>query len=129
MRRDFLSLPLLYANDHSLAVDRGRLQVDGLGYPQTGRITGRQNRAPFEVPHMSEQMHNLFSADDLQQIPRLLAGWDDIFESPIFLESDLVEEAGRGDGDQYRPRRQLPLIGEIDLIGASGWRSAGDLPK
>jgi len=42
-------------------------------------------------------MHDLFGTEDLRQFLRLLAGWDDLFESPILLEGDLVEEADRGD--------------------------------
>ena len=32
-------LAFLDANDHALAVDRGRLQADGFGDSQTGRVT------------------------------------------------------------------------------------------
>ena len=40
----------------------------------------------------------------------------------LALERDLVEEADGGDRDEDRARRQLPLLDEMELVGADlGW--------
>src|SRR5215471_5644716 len=48
----------------------------------------------------------------------LLSSGDEL-NGPIALQSDGVEEAQRAHGDYSRPYRYLPLVGQVDLIGAN----------
>ena len=57
-------------------------------------------------------------AQHLEQL-RLLRHGDHIVEDPLLPEGDPIEEAERRDGDDQRARRQLALVGQVDLVGAN----------
>ena len=113
----FLSLALLDANDHALAVDVGGLQADDLGDAQSRGVAGRQNRPMFGAAHAAQKVEDLLRAQDYRQFLRLLRRRDDVLEVPLLLEGDLVEEPQGGDGDEDGARRQLLLVGQVNLVG------------
>ena len=78
-----------------------------------------------------EKAGDLVAAQDDGKSLRLAAGRDDLFDAPVALERDLVEEADGGDRDEDRTGRELPVLDEMDLVGADfvGPSSSGDLPK
>ena len=108
---------LLDADDHPLAVDRRRRQADRLGDPQTRRIADGQDDAMLQHVDGIKEPADLVAAQHDRQLMRLAAGGDDLVDVPLPPERDLVEKAQRGDGDQDRTGRELPLLGEMDLVG------------
>ena len=66
-----------------------------------------------------EEPQNLIAAQHDGKSLRLAASRDDLFDPPVSLGRDLVEKADGGDGDQKRTRRQVPLLGEVELVGAN----------
>ena len=86
---------VLDVNDHSLAVDRGRRQFNGLGDSQTGRIANGQYHPVFQVLDGIETPAGLVGAHHYRQRSRLAAGRHDLFEPPIALERDVVEKSDR----------------------------------
>ena len=60
----FLSLALLHANDHALAVDVGGLQADGLGDAQPRGVASRQNRPMFGAAHATQKVEHFLRAQD-----------------------------------------------------------------
>jgi len=87
-------------NDHSLTVDCGRRQLDGLGDSQTRRVADGQDHPVFPIFDGVEKPADLVGAHHHWQRLRLAAGRDDLFETPITLERDVVEKSDRRHCDQ-----------------------------
>ena len=75
------------------------------------------------LPTQLKKLQDLFRAQDNRQLLRLLGRRDDVFEVPILLEGDLVEEAQGGDGDEDRTGSQLLFVGQVDLVSADVLRA------
>jgi hypothetical protein len=93
--------------DHALAVDRGGLEADGLGNPQTRRVADGQDHPVLEVVHGAQ--HN-------RQPLRLMAGGDVIVDRPRPFEGDGEEKPQRGDRDDDRTGREASLLRQVDQI-------------
>ena len=119
----FLPLALLHPNDHALTVDVGGLQADDLGDAQPRGVASCKNRPMFAAAHATQKVKDLFRAQNYRQFLRLLGRRDDVFELPVLLERDFVEESQSGDGDEDGARRQLLFIGQVNLIGSDVLRA------
>ena len=64
-----------------------------------------------------EKPADLFGAHDHRKRLRLAAGRDDVVEVPVPPEGDLVEKADGRDGNQNRAGREMPVPGEVELVG------------
>ena len=72
----------------------------------------------FLVFDRVEEACHFLPAQHHGQLLLLAAGWDDVVEIPIPLESDLVEEADGGHRDADRTGRELPVPGQVNLVGS-----------
>src|ERR1700704_2003498 len=93
----FPAFALLDADDHALAVDRGRCEADGFGNSQSGRVTDGQNHALLQIIHGAQEARHLVLAQHDRKFLRLTAGRDVILDNPRPFEGDGVEEPERGD--------------------------------
>ena len=127
----FLSFALLDSNDHSLTVDIGGFQADGLGDAQPGGVAGRQDRAMLELCTQLKKLQDFFRTQDNRQLLRLLGRRDDFFQGPVLMKRDFVEETKSGYGDEDGTGSQLLFVGQVDLVRANllGPSSSGDLLK
>src|SRR5213594_2306654 len=57
-------LALLDTNDHTLAVDIDRLQVDRFRYPRPRRVADRQNGAVLDVLHALQKLENFLGTEN-----------------------------------------------------------------
>ena len=64
-----------------------------------------------------EKPADLFGAHDDRKRLRLAAGRDSVVEVPVPPEGDLVEETDGRDRDQDRAGREMPVLGEMELVG------------
>ena len=112
----FLSLSLLDAEHHPLAIDRGRGQVDGFGNAEAGGVADGEDGSMLTILHTLEEVHDFRGAEHNRQ------GLDDLrcgqhgLDGPRLRERHRVEEPQRRDGDVDRARCQAFLGGQIDLI-------------
>jgi hypothetical protein len=113
----FLSLTLLDAQHHALAIDGPRLQPGRLGNTQAGGIACRQDRLVFEALDAAKEVQHLLGAENDGQCLWRLWARNDPVEIPIEAERDAVEESKRRDGHLHRAWRQLLLVRQIDLVG------------
>jgi hypothetical protein len=72
----------------------------------------------FGISTASRKLADLVAAQHRRQALRLAAGRDDLFNAPVALERDLIEEADGGDRHQDRAGGQLPVLDQMDLIGS-----------
>ncbi len=66
--------------------------------------------------HGIKKLPDLVAAQHDRQAMGLTAGRHDLLDVPLPPQRDLEEKAQRGDRDQDRAGRQLPLLGEMDLV-------------
>ena len=127
----FLSLALLDAQHHALAIDSLRLQAGRFGNTQAGGIACRQDRLVFEALDAAKEVQYLLRAENDGQCLWRFWARNDLVEIPIEAERDAVEKSKRCDGHVHRSWRQLLLVRQIDLVGADILRAskAGDLAK
>ncbi|MGB2886636.1 MAG: hypothetical protein WBC04_02965, partial [Candidatus Acidiferrales bacterium] len=59
-----LTFALLDTQDHSLAVDRGESESNGLGDAQAGCVAGGQDRAMLPAGNTPEKLDDFFRAQD-----------------------------------------------------------------
>ena len=113
----FLAFALLDADDHSLAVDVGGLQLNRLRDAQAGGIARGQDGVVFDVGDAAEEPLNFLGTEDDRQLLRLLGKRQDLFRRPVPFERHTVEKAQRRNGGVDRAGRQLLLVGQINLVG------------
>ena len=65
-----------------------------------------------------EELRHLVAAEHDRQGAGLLRHGDHVVEGPLLPEGDPIEEAEGRDGDDQRARRQVALVGQVDLVGA-----------
>jgi hypothetical protein len=119
----FLPLALLDADDHTLAIDVGRCQLDDLRDSQPGGVAGREDRAVLGAGHAAEKAPDLFRAENDGQFLGLLGGGNDVFHAPILVQGDFVEEAQGGHCDEDGAGSQLLSIGQVHLVGTNLFRT------
>src|SRR5260370_41998323 len=112
-----VSLPLLDADHHALAVDIGGLEVDGLGDAQPAGVAGGQDRAMLGAADTVEKMKNLLRAKNHGKPLWHLGSWDDLIEGPVLCQGTLIEKAQGGNSNVDRTGRQFSFVGQVDLIG------------
>ena len=88
----FPAFALFDPDDHALAVDRGGLEANGLGNPQTGRIADGQDHAVLKVVHGAQETRDLFLAQHDRKLLCLTAGGDVVLDNPRPLEGDGEEK-------------------------------------
>jgi hypothetical protein len=110
-------------NDHPLTVEVVRLQADRFGDAQAGGVTRGQDGAMLQAADALEEVENFLRTEDHGKFLRLLGRRDHLLERPLSFERNFIEEAEGGDGRTNRNGRQLPFVGEIDLIPADLFRS------
>ncbi|MBP2239445.1 hypothetical protein J2Z31_005998 [Sinorhizobium kostiense] len=71
----------------------------------------------FKIKHAAEKLLHFIRAEDDWQFLWLPGKREDLFRHPIPFECQIEEKAHRRKGDVDRARRQLLLVGQIDLIG------------
>ena len=118
----FLPLALLDADDHALAIDVGGFQPDGLGDSQPGGVTGRQDGPVLGAGHATEKVPDLFRAENDGQFLGFLGCGNDVFQAPILVQGDLVEETQGGHRDEDGTGSQLLFIGQVHLVGTNLFR-------
>ena len=129
---DEAALALLHADDHAGAVDVAGPQADGPGDAQAGAVAGGQDRAVAGDAHRVEEAGDLLGAGHDRQAGRLLGGRQDLGDVPVPAQGDAVEKAQGGYGDADRAGRELPLVGQeqlvvADLLGAEQVRGLAEV--
>src|SRR5947207_5026153 len=115
----FLSFALLDAQDHALAVDRERCERDGLGDAQACGIAGCQNRAILPAAYAVKKLDDFLWAEDYGQCLGCFRRRNDSFKDPALLKGHLVQEAESRNSKENGLRRQLPFIGQVDLVSTN----------
>jgi hypothetical protein len=75
--------------------------------------------------HAAEKVPDFFRTENDGQLLGFLRAWDDVFEAPILVQGDFVEETQGSHGDQNGAGGQLFFIGQIDLVGTNLLRAQG----
>jgi len=95
----------------------GGFQPDGLGDAQPGGVTSGQDRPVFGAGHATEKVEDLFRAENDGQLLRFLGGGDNVFDAPILVKRDFVEETQGPHGQEDGTGSQLLFIGQVHLVG------------
>jgi hypothetical protein len=91
----FVAFALINPDQHVLAVNRSRLEADGLGDLQTGRVTDGQNHAMLQVVHGAQVARHFVLAQYDRKLFCLAAGGDVVLDNPVTLGRDGVEKNRR----------------------------------
>ena len=108
---------MIHTQHHPLAVDIGRLEVDGFGDAQAGRVGGHQNHSMLEVVDRVEEVHHFLVAENYRQ-PEGPLGHGDLIDGPGTFERHFVQKAQRTRSDTDTAGRQLSRLGQMELIGS-----------
>lgn len=99
------SFALLDPHDHALAVDGRHCKGDALGDAQACSVTGGQDGSVLPAGNTGKKLQDFLGTKHDRQGLRLFRSGDDLFEGPVLLESDLIQEAECGNGNQDRTGR------------------------
>jgi hypothetical protein len=66
-----------------------------------------------------QKLQHFFWAQDDRQCLGLFGCWNDVFDIPVFMQRDFVEEAQSRHGDEYGTWRQLLLLRQVQLISTN----------
>jgi hypothetical protein len=113
------SLALLDSQDHALAIDGGGCKSDGFGDAQAGGVAGGQDGTVLPAPHTGQKLQDFLGTEDHRQGLRPFRSGDDVGEGPVLFESDFIQEAKRGNGNEDRTGSQLLFLRQVDLIGTN----------
>jgi hypothetical protein len=86
-----------------------------LGDGQTGGVAGCQDCAVLGAAGATEKMQHLLRAQNHWHLCGYL-GWDDVLKRAIPFEGDLVEKTQCRCRDEHGARRQLPCVGQVNLV-------------
>src|SRR5215831_5197842 len=112
----------LDTNHHPLAVDVGWPQMHGLADPHAGTVHRAEDDMVSKGRSSLQQLQDFLRAEDGRQSMVLFGGRNQLHD-PIALQSDTVEEPQCADGDDSRSHRYLPLVCQVDLVGANFFRT------
>ena len=105
------------AQDHPLTIDRRRGEPDGFRDPQARGVTRRQDRAVLREGDAVEKLDHFRGAEHHRQGLRLLWRGDHRLDPPRLLERDCVEKPEGRHRDANGAGGQLPVVGQVDLVG------------
>ena len=114
-----MPLALFHSNDHALAVDVAGLQVEGFGQAQAGGVAGGHNGALLGPFQALQKPADLLGAENDGQLVRLAGQGEDLWQGPLLVEGDLVEEAQGSYRQQNGTGGQLLFVGQVELVGAN----------
>ena len=113
----FAAFALVNPNDHALAIDRGGLEADGFGNPQTGRVTDGQKHAVLQDYPPRPGSARLRPCSE-QREAFSPYGWREYrLRHPWPFEGNGVEKPERGDRDDDRAGCEVSLLRQVDQIG------------
>src|SRR5437667_960843 len=112
-----LPFALLDANHHALRVDIPRFQMDGFGNAQAGGVTGRQDRAVFNMGDALQELENFFGAENHGQFAGHFRHGNDLLQCPMLVQCFVVDETERRHRNADRTGRQFLFRCQIHLVG------------
>src|SRR5437867_4808689 len=115
--RSLCPFALLDANHHALRVDIPRFQMDGFGNAQAGGVTGRQDRAVFNMGDALQKLENFFGAENNGQFARHFRHGNDLLQCPMIVQCFVVDETERRHRNADRTGRQFLFRCQIHLVG------------
>jgi|SRR6516164_550681 hypothetical protein len=112
----FLSLALLDANDHPLAINVTGLESHGLGQTQARGIAGGQDGAVFAIGEAAEKLQDFLGTENDGQFLGHLGSGNDFVHVPLAAQRYFVKETQSGYGDNAGSGSHLFFLGEMDLV-------------
>src|SRR2546425_2604521 len=100
-----MTLALLDPDHHTLTVEVGNLQMQGLAHAQPGAVHRAEDHMVSEGGSGFQKPQDLFRAKDHRQLVFLL-GERDHFDNPIPLQSDVVEKPKRARSEEHTSELQ-----------------------
>jgi hypothetical protein len=116
----FTALAMLDAQEHALAVDIGDFEGDGFGDAESSSLAGQQHGAVLNAGDMVQKALDFVGGEDHGEF-FFQADAREIVALPRQLQGDQVKELDGGDEGVDGLRRELALLGEIELVLADGF--------
>ena len=116
----FASFAMLDAQEHAVAVDIGDFEGDCLGDAESGSVAGQQHGAVLDAVDVVEKALDLIGGEDDGEF-FIQAGTGEVMLLPRQLQGDQVQELDGGDEGIDGLRRELALLGEMELVLTDGF--------
>lgn len=135
-----MAFSLLNPDDHPLAIQIGQVEGAEFGEPEPGGIKRGEDSTMLQIAWGHKDGSDIGVAENRGELA-LPPGIRDMIQHPRVPEGGVIEEAQGTDGLIKGGPRNLPVMGEVVLVGADvfrpqtiGWgvkvlRKVGDAPQ
>src|SRR3989442_13034245 len=103
-------------NDHPLAIQVGKAEGTEFRGPEPRGIEGREDGPMLQVPRSRQDSSDMGGAEDGGELP-LPPGIRDMLQHPWLSKRGVIEKAQDTDGLIKEEPRDLPVLGQIVLVG------------